>query len=569
MIRIPGQPGRDLCDPRLGITRRDLLRVGGSALMGLTNRMKDRAAPMLDKGFSAFLQDMESRGLLEETLIVALGEFGRSPEKGVSTSGKVNRSDGRDHWPYCHTAVVAGAGSKRGYVHGESDATGASPKDKPVHPTELLASIYHAVGIDPETNVYNHLNQPRELVKAKPVDGLFLQPVGAPQTERPRRPPPMRAAPDPSPSETATSPRHDLRLDALNNFPIRRARLNHEPTHRLTCMGRFLACSKFRTTILVRQIRPLLLAAIITLCAPAAPAAEPRVLDAIAAVVNDDVVTLFQVLELTNALENSLKTNYSGAELATRIKEVRIRALNDLVDRQLILQEFKKMKGQIPPHAIDDRVNAIIREDFGGDKSAFMRTIAAQGLTLDRIRKMEEDKIIVQAMRSREVKNEPMLAPGAIERYYNQHIQEWTTNDEVKLRMIKINHGAKPAEKRKMAQEIREKIVRGADFADLARVYSEDSTQDKGGDWGWVKHGDLSPQMEQVFFRLQTGKVSDIVEMNGAFYLMLVEQKKGGTVKPLKELRKGIEAQLLQVERQKDQQEWLQRLRKKAFVKIY
>jgi parvulin-like peptidyl-prolyl isomerase len=135
--------------------------------------------------------------------------------------------------------------------------------------------------------------------------------------------------------------------------------------------------------------------------------------------------------------------------------------------------------------------------------------------------------------------------------------------------MIKIKHGAKPAEKRKMAQEIREKIVRGADFADLARVYSEDSTQDKGGDWGWVKHGDLSPQMEQVFFRLPTGKVSDIVEMNGAFYLMLVEQKKGGTVKPLKELRKGIEAQLLQVERQKDQQEWLQRLRKKAFVKIY
>jgi uncharacterized protein (DUF1501 family) len=142
--------------------------------VGLTNRMKDRAAPMLDKGFSAFLQDMESRGVLEETLIVALGEFGRSPEKGVSTSGNVNSSDGRDHWPYCYTAVVAGAGSKRGYVHGESDATGASPKDKPVHPTELLASIYHAVGIASETIVYNHLNQPRELVKAKPVDGLFL-----------------------------------------------------------------------------------------------------------------------------------------------------------------------------------------------------------------------------------------------------------------------------------------------------------------------------------------------------------------------------------------------------------
>ena len=292
-------------------------------------------------------------------------------------------------------------------------------------------------------------------------------------------------------------------------------------------------------------------------------------LDGIAAVVNDDVITYFQLREITSALENSLRTNYSGADLAKRLEEVRVRALNDLIDRQLILQEFKKMKGEIPKHAIDDRVTAIIREDFGGDKSAFLRTLGAQGLTLDRIRKMEEEKIIVQAMRSREVKNEPMLAPGAIERYYNQHVQEWTTNDEVKLRMLKIERGSEPAKSRKLIQEIRDKIVRGAEFADLARVYSMDSTQDKGGDWGWVKHGDLSPQMEQVFFRLPTGKVSDIVELNDAYYLMLVEQKKGGTVKPLKEMRKEIEAHLLQIERQKDQQEWLQRLRKKAFVKIY
>jgi hypothetical protein len=140
---------------------------------GLTTRIKDLAAPMLDKGFTAFIEDMDSRGLLDETLVVALGEFGRSPEKGVSTSGNVNSSDGRDQWPYCYTAVVAGAGTKRGYVHGESDGTGSSPKSDPVHPTELLANIYNSIGIDPETIVYNHLNQPRELVKAKPVSALY------------------------------------------------------------------------------------------------------------------------------------------------------------------------------------------------------------------------------------------------------------------------------------------------------------------------------------------------------------------------------------------------------------
>ena len=318
------------------------------------------------------------------------------------------------------------------------------------------------------------------------------------------------------------------------------------------------------------QHRPLLLAAILALCAhTAAVAAESQVLNGIAAVVNEDVVTYSEMRELTGALESSLRANFSGNVLADRIKEVRLRAVNDLIDRQLILQEFKKMKGQIPPHAIDDRVNTIIREEFGGDKSAFLRTIAAQGFTMDRIRKMEEDKIIVQAMRSREVKNEPLIAPGTVESYYRQHVQEWTTNDQVKLRMIKITPDSDPAKKRKMIQEIREKLVRGADFGDLARVYSQDSTQDKGGDWGWIKHGDLNPEMEQVVFHLPTGKVSDIIELNQTFYIMLVEQKKGGIAKPLKEVRPEIENRLLQIERQKDQQEWLQRLRKKAFVKIY
>jgi len=140
---------------------------------GLPKRMKDQSAPMLDAGLSGLIADLDERGILDETLVVCVGEFGRSPQMGVSTSGNGNSADGRDHWPYCYTGVVAGAGIKRGYVHGESDKTGSAPIDKPVHPRELLASIYHAFGINPETIVYNHLNQPRELVKAQAVSELF------------------------------------------------------------------------------------------------------------------------------------------------------------------------------------------------------------------------------------------------------------------------------------------------------------------------------------------------------------------------------------------------------------
>src|SRR5881396_3182874 len=135
--------------------------------------LKNLHCPILDRTLSALLEDLDQRGLLNETLVVAVGEFGRSPRLGVSTSGNSNAPDGRDHWPYCYSAVVAGAGIARGAQYGESDATGSSPKDKPVHPADLLATVYFALGIDPDMEVRNHLNQPRELVKGTPVMGLW------------------------------------------------------------------------------------------------------------------------------------------------------------------------------------------------------------------------------------------------------------------------------------------------------------------------------------------------------------------------------------------------------------
>lgn len=139
----------------------------------LEHRMKDLAAPMLDPALATLVEDLDERGMLDDTLVVAVGEFGRSPRKGLSTSGNDNDTGSRDHWPYCFTAVVAGGGVKRGFVYGKSDETASAPLESPVHPTDLLATIYHAVGIDPHTMVMNHLDQPRELVKGTPVLSLF------------------------------------------------------------------------------------------------------------------------------------------------------------------------------------------------------------------------------------------------------------------------------------------------------------------------------------------------------------------------------------------------------------
>lgn len=135
--------------------------------------LKDIHCPKLDSGLAALIEDLHRTGLLDSTLVVALGEFGRSPRMGVSTSGNGNSARGRDHWPYCYTGMVAGAGIGRGAIYGKSDATGSSPAENPVHPIRLLATVYHALGIKPDTMMLNHLNQPRELIQAEPVLKLF------------------------------------------------------------------------------------------------------------------------------------------------------------------------------------------------------------------------------------------------------------------------------------------------------------------------------------------------------------------------------------------------------------
>jgi peptidyl-prolyl cis-trans isomerase SurA len=304
-------------------------------------------------------------------------------------------------------------------------------------------------------------------------------------------------------------------------------------------------------------------------CAFPRPAAAQDVLDGIAAVVGNDVITFSQVRELVGPKEKSAREIYKGQELVEKIKEIRLAAINDLIDRQLILQEFKSKGFQIPDYFIDDRVATIVKEEFGGDRAAFIRTLAAQGFTLDKFREIERDKIIVQEMRRQAIKGTPAATDAQIADYYRKHVEDYTTAEQIKLRSITIRKSAENDSRLKMIKEIREKIMGGAEFGDLARMYSEDSYQEAFGDWGWIERRTLNESLAKAAFALKPGEVSQVIELGGSYYLLNVEAKKPATVKPLKELHDEIEKTLVQVERQKAQQEWVQKLRKKAFIKMF
>jgi len=295
--------------------------------------------------------------------------------------------------------------------------------------------------------------------------------------------------------------------------------------------------------------------------------AEEQVLNGIAAVVNSDVITFSQVQDLVGAREKSMEEQLKGQELADKVKDLRMSAVQVLIDNQLILQEFDKNKYTIPDYVVEEQVQSRIKQQFGGDRAAFIRTLGAQGMTMERFRKMVRDEIVVQAMRQKSVKDDTIIAPQKIQEYYEKNLDQYSTPEQVKLRMIVIKKNGQSG--RQMTEELRQKALGGADFDKLAQMYSEDSTQDTGGDWGWIDRRTLNESLTKIAFSLKPGDVSEVTELAGSYYLLYVEAKKNATTKPLAEVHDDIENKLLQDQRQKAQEKWIASLRQKAYIKVY
>jgi hypothetical protein len=137
---------------------------------GLATTLKDRLMPVMDLGYTALLEDLEQRGLFSETLVLWLGEMGRTPKLETLPD---YREPGRNHWGHVFSMALAGAGIRAGLVHGASDRIGAIPKDKPVGPQNVTATLFHALGIPPQTELRDRLNRPLPISQGRPLTELF------------------------------------------------------------------------------------------------------------------------------------------------------------------------------------------------------------------------------------------------------------------------------------------------------------------------------------------------------------------------------------------------------------
>jgi peptidyl-prolyl cis-trans isomerase SurA len=319
-------------------------------------------------------------------------------------------------------------------------------------------------------------------------------------------------------------------------------------------------------------------------CAPTARA--QLMADGIAAVVNDKVITYVQINQQVGETEKLLRQNLQGEELFERLKEAKLNVLRALIERELIIQDFKKSGGMIPDTFVNERINDEIRERYGGDRMVFIKTLYERGVTMAKYRDEIQDNAIVQYMRSKNVAQTVLVSPYQIEEYYQQNLRLFQQDEQVKVSTIVLRKSLFPSKKtdadgkevtydpqEEIAKEILYKLDTGADFAELAKAYSEGSNKDDGGALGWVTAtGKLAIRSDLWTYiaKLQPGQHTDVISTSdGWYYIVQVEDRTKEKITPLDDVRKQIEDTIVSQESQLRQQEWLDSLRAKAFIKMF
>src|ERR1700722_13561559 len=165
------------------------------------------------------------------------------------------------------------------------------------------------------------------------------------------------------------------------------------------------------------------------------------IIDGVAAIVNDKVITYSEVRDFVQPVAQQLRRNFSGQDLVTEVRKAEMDALDQLIERALIIQEFKEKGYKIPDTAIEQQVNDIISNDYGGNRAAFVKTLEAENLTLSQYRDQVRDRVIIQAMRSHKTQQTIVVSPYKIEKYYNENLDQYKVGEQIKLRMIFIKRG--------------------------------------------------------------------------------------------------------------------------------
>ncbi|MEM1084741.1 MAG: peptidylprolyl isomerase [Verrucomicrobiota bacterium] len=314
---------------------------------------------------------------------------------------------------------------------------------------------------------------------------------------------------------------------------------------------------------------------------PAVPQGMVEV-NRIAATVNGLPITAKEVGVMLSPLIGQLMAEFPrrGAEFDRRLTEARDKILDELIDRQLIMSEFKKMEvkgAKLPDHVVDQEIDRQIDTLYNGDREKFRTELAKAQMGMGAYRRLTKEKLIVQAMRSEKFRDAPPPLPGEVQKEYNESKDTLRdiTKDTITYRKIFLprldpaNPLATPETQLELAEALAEKLKNGEDFAELAIKHSGDAFAQDGGLQESVPRPDLSPEFAAILFDAEVGKVLGPLEDSAGFTIAKVESIKKGPPPPFNsEIRKLMEQRVKAKKTSARYDEWIADLRRKALIDI-
>lgn len=299
---------------------------------------------------------------------------------------------------------------------------------------------------------------------------------------------------------------------------------------------------------------------------------DPPFRQGIAAEVENKVITFEEIRrEMSPLIPRIRESSRSRTEFTQRMQELYLEVLQNFIDRVLIVEEFKEKEFNLPQSFVENEWDRILIEDFENDRSRFLEYLEAQGKNAREFRADLRDRIIVSVMRSEKRKSQSQISPERIEQFYNENKINFYEEEAVKLRIIMLRPLAdeNPDQMRQTIERIYEELEAGTPFADVASKYSQDSRRDRGGDWGWIQRPDLKDELSAVAFTLEKEAYSETVNLGEQIFILYVEDQRDEGIQPINEVRDRIEEILASQLARQAQQQWLERLRREAYIRYY
>lgn len=303
------------------------------------------------------------------------------------------------------------------------------------------------------------------------------------------------------------------------------------------------------------------------------PIDSAEVVDRIVAVVNDDIITLFDMSHLLKQyVEEIEKSHYSVETERKMLYKVREDILNRLIDQKLTDQEIKRTKMSISEKEIDDRVEQIKAANFFTDED-LRAELAKNDLTMEDYRQQIKDQILRARLINLEVKSKIVITTEDIKDYYDSHQNKYAGKDKYHLRNILMKAPPFADDEEKLGIKTKmdaviTKLNAGESFETLATIYSESSSAADGGDLGWFEFDSFSPQLKKIIKEMETGEFTSVVDTDQGYQIFLVQDIVKTPGKSLEEVSSEIERILFNEIVNTKFQAWLEDLRKQSHIKI-